>query len=187
MKSLKFPLQALITISIIGLIFACTTPSTNSKPNYYPWKNFLQNEIARLQQQKPAVNKSVLLNGRKEVKTLTDINFEHELSLFMEADLNKPAYENSYDNLSENNLIWYSLKKDQNLKVKSVQIQLGALEQPENVTIVIQEKNIIFSSEKKIHMNFHEGQLQTYSIEGSQQLAWLQPSSYKLLGVILPK
>lgn len=187
MKFKIFSFKASIILSSLWILFACNPPATNSKPNYYPWNAFLQAELARLNQTKPAVNKSILLNGKKEVKTLTDVNFENELALFKEADLNKPAFENSYDNLSENNLIWYSLKKDENLKVKSVQIQLDAFDHPENVTIILQEKNILFSSEKKMNLNFHDGQLQTYSIEGTQQLAWLEPTTYKLLGVILTK
>lgn len=169
-------------------IFSCNPPSSpNQKSIYFPWNAFFKNEIARLQQQHPAVHKSILLNGKKEDKTLYQINFENELSLFLEADLNKPAFENSYDNLSENNLIWYSLKKEENLKVKTVQIQLDAQEQPENVSLVVEEKNFLFSSEKKMHLNFHNGQLQTYSIEGTQKLAWLNPTSFKLMGVILAK
>lgn len=109
------------------------------------------------------------------------------MSLFLDADLNKPAFENSYDNLSENNIIWYSLKKEENLKVKKVLIHLDNAEMPENVEIVIQEKNILFSTEKKLNMHFTEGKLQTYSIEGTQQLAWLSPTNYKMMGVILPK
>jgi hypothetical protein len=177
-----------VGITMLFLCFSCSNPTESSqKPVYYDWKTFLRKEINRLQNLKPTVHKSIILDGQKESKTLSEINFENELALFLDADLNKSAYENSYENLSENNLIWYSLKKDENLKVKKVLIHLDLMELPENVEIEVQEKNILFSTEKKLHMHFIEGKLETYSIDGSQQLAWLTPTHYKMMGVILSK
>lgn len=186
-KNLPFR-NLILACTLMASLFSCSQePPRTIKITFYNWKTFFQTELNRLNTQKPAIHKSIILNGKKEEKTLHDINFENELSLFLDADLNKPAFENSYDNLSENNLIWYSLKKDENLKVKMVQIQLDAQELPENVSIIIEEKNFLFTSEKKMHLNFHEGQLQTYSIEGTQKLAWLDPTSFKMLGVVLAK
>lgn len=187
------PKNRLFLILTLGFIFlqfcfSCSNPAEKAQKHlYFEWKQFLQAEITRLKSINPPIRKSIILNEKKEEKTLHQVNFENELSLFLDADLNKPAFENSYDNLSENNIIWYSLKKEENLKVKKVLIHLDNAEMPENVEIVIQEKNILFSTEKKLNMHFTEGKLQTYSIEGTQQLAWLSPTNYKMMGVILPK
>jgi len=168
--------------------FSCANPAqTTQNPSYFAWKQFLQTEINRLQQKPFAIQKTIILDQKKEVKTLNEVNLANEFSMFLEADLNKPAFKNSYDDLSENNLIWYSLKKGENLKTKKMLIQLDQADMPANVEIIIQESNFLFSTEKKLHMHFSEGKLISYSIDGSQQLAWLEPTSYKMLGVILPK
>lgn len=178
---------------LIGFIFlngcfSCSNPAnTTQNPSYFKWKEFLQTEINRLQQQPFAIQKTIILDQKKEVKTLNEVNLENELSMFLEADLNKPAFKNSYDDLSENNLIWYSLKKGENLKTKKMLIQVDQMDLPENVEIVIQESNFLFSTQKKLNMHFSGGKLKSYSIDGTQQLAWLKPTSYKMLGVVLYK
>ncbi len=188
MPKVKMSLILLIGFASSLLCFSCTNPSSNTqKPIYFDWKGFLQKEIVRLEGVHPSLYKTIILNGKKESKTLSAVNFANELALFFDADLNKSAFENSYENLSENNLIWYSLKKDENLKVKKVLIHLDLMELPENVEIVVEEKNILFSTSKKMHMHFVEGKLETYSIEGKQQLAWLSPSTYQMMGVVLSK
>jgi len=175
-----------ITLSI-G-IFSCNNNApTSNKNNYFNLKDFLHKEIQSQQNQGFKLQKSIILNQKKEDKILSQINLEDELALFLNADLNKPAFENSYDNLSENDIIWYSLKTEENLPVKKMVIHLDAFEKPENIEIEIQEKNILFETEKKLNMNLHEGHIQTYSIDGKQQLAWLEPTHYKILGVILSK
>jgi hypothetical protein len=186
----NFPLLRSVFLGIAFIVvgISCTNPANNKqKQTYFAWKEFLSKEITRLKASKTPIKKSIILNEKKEEKTLTQINFENELAMFLEADLNKPAFENSYDNLSEGNIIWYSLKKEENQKVKKLLIHLDNAEMPENVEIVIQEKNILFSTEKILHMHFTEGHLQTYSIEGKQQLAWLTPSAYQMMGVVLSK
>lgn len=187
------PKTSIFLVIMIGFIFlvscfSCSNPAqTTQNPSYYAWKEFLQTEINRLQKQPFAIQKTIVLDQKKEVKTLNEVNLTNEFSMFLEADLNKPAFKNSYDDLSENNLIWYSLKKGENLKTKKMQIQLDQLDLPEHVEIIIQESNFLFSTEKKLHMHFSGGKLKSYSIDGSQQLAWLKPTSYKMLGVVLPK
>jgi len=175
-----------ITLSI-GLFSCNSNTPANSKNNYFNLKDFLQKEIQNQQNQGFKLQKSIILDQKKEDKILSEIKLADELSLFINADLNKPAFANSYDNLSENGILWYSLKTDENLPVKKMVIHLDAFEHPENIEIVIQEKNILFQTEKKLNMNLHEGHIQTYSIEGKQQLAWLEPTTYKILGVILSK
>lgn len=188
MQKARLYLTIFAGIVFLQLGLSCSNPGNISqKPIYFAWKQFLETEIKRLQASKAIIRKSIILNGKKEEKTLSQVDFEHELSLFFNADLNKSAYATSYDNLSENNLIWYSLKKDENLKVKKVLIKLDLAEVPEDLELIVEEKNILFSTEKKLHMHFVEGKLASYSIDGTQQLAWLAPTSYKMLGVVLAK
>jgi hypothetical protein len=55
------------------------------------------------------------------------------------------------------------------------------------VEIIIEEKNFLFETQKKLHMNFADGKVQTYSIDGTQQMRWLSPTHYQLMGVLLTK
>jgi hypothetical protein len=71
--------------------------------------------------------------------------------------------------------------------VKKLYIQLDALDRPAKVEIIIEEKNFLFETQKKLHMNFADGKVQTYSIDGTQKMRWLSPTHYQLMGVLLTK
>jgi hypothetical protein len=108
--------------------------------------------------------------------------------------LGDPDYESNHrdsdeddDNLSDDGFRWYSLKIGENLPVKKLKIQLDALERPASIEIEMSQTNFLFDTRKKMHMNFVDGKVQTYSIEGTQQMRWASPTHYQLLGVLLPK
>jgi len=173
---------------IYCLVLACKPAvNENTKLVFYPWEKYLTAQIDSLSKHPQAVHKTIVLDGKKEEKVLTQIDWKQEWAMFLHADLNKPAAALSYDNLSEDGFNWYSLKTDENLPVKKLYIQLDALDRPAKVEIIIEEKNFLFETQKKLHMNFADGKVQTYSIDGTQQMRWLSPTHYQLMGVLLTK
>lgn len=177
-----------LSLLISGLLLACKPAAEeNTKTVFYPWEKYLTAQIDSLSKHPQAIHKTIILDGKKEVKVISQMDWKQEWAMFLHADLNKPAALSSYDNLSEDGFIWYSLKSDENLPVKKLYIQLDALERPAKVEIIIEEKNFLFETQKKLHMNFADGAVQTYSIDGTQQMRWLSPTHYQLMGILLPK
>ena len=174
---------------LASFLFVACKPSVeeSAKPVFYPWEKYLTAQIDSLAKHPEAVHKTILLDGKKEEKRLKEMDWKQEWAMFLHADLNKPAAATSYDNLSEDGFVWYSLKANESLPVKKLYIQLDALDRPAKVEIEIDEKNFLFETHKKLHMNFADGRVQTYSIEGSQQMRWMSPTHYSLMGVLLPK
>jgi hypothetical protein len=174
---------------LASCLFVACKPSVEErvKPVFYPWEKYLTAQIDSLAKHPEAVHKTILLAGKKEEKQLKEMDWKQEWAMFLHADLNKPAAATSYDNLSEDGFVWYSLKANESLPVKKLYIQLDALDRPAKVEIEIEEKNFLFETHKKLHMNFADGRVQTYSIEGSQQMRWMSPTHYSLMGVLLPK
>ena len=176
------------SLLISCLVWACKPAADeNRKPVFYPWEKYLTAQIDSLSKHPQSVHKTIVLDGKKEEKVLTQIDWKQEWAMFLHADLNKPAALSSYDNLSEDGFLWYSLKSDENLPVKKLYIQLDALDRPAKAEIIIEEKNFLFETHKKLHMNFDDWKVQTYSIDGTQQMRWLSPTHYQLMGVLLPK
>jgi hypothetical protein len=103
----------------------------------------------------------------------------------MEADINKPAYKLSYDDLSEDNLIWYSAKIGEKVPVKMFKMHLDSDGKPLQVEMEISQSNFLYETRKKLNMNVMEGRVQTYSIDGYQKIRFLSPTTYKLMGVLL--
>jgi hypothetical protein len=175
-------------VVLLGCLQGCTPAvQENAKPVFYPWEKYLTAQIDSLNKHPQAVQKTILLDGKKEEKQLATIDWKQEWAMFLHADLNKPAAASSYDNLSEDGFVWYSLKSNENLAVKKLYIQLDALDRPAKVEIEIEEKNFLFETHKKLNMNFVDGRVQTYSIDGSQKMRWMSPTHYQLMGVLLPK
>ncbi len=167
---------------------ACTPKVDNSvKIQFYPWGNYLNAQIDSLTKRPLKVHKTIVLDGKKEQMNLSSIDWKQEWSMFLRADLNTPAAASSYENLSEDGLIYYLLKSGEKLPVKKLIIHLDGLERPSTVEILIEEKNFLFESQKKLYMNFSGGKVQTYSIDGIQQMRWMSPTKFQLLGVLLPK
>jgi len=173
---------------VFGMLLACGSSEKSIQKNtYFAWSAFLKQEINGYAKSNQRVHKTVILDGEKEVKMVSNLDWEKEFALYLDADLNKPAYEKSYDNLSEPGFYWYSLKKDENLPVKKMIVHLDGEELPTKVEIEITQKNFLFETRKKLFMNFSEGHIQTYYIEGMQQFLLAKPTSYKILGVLIAK
>lgn len=131
-------------IFVLGMLLACGTSEKSIQKNtYFAWSAFLKQQINGYANSNQKVHKTVVLDGKKEVKIVSNLDWEKEFALYLEADLNKPAYEKSYDNLSEPGFYWYSLKKDENLPVKKMIIHLDAVERPAKVEIEISQKLFI--------------------------------------------
>ena len=99
-------------IFVVGLLLGCGSAEKSVQKNtYFAWSAFLKQQINGFAQSNQRVHKTVVMDGKKEVKIVSNVDWEKEFALYLEADLNKPAYEKSYDNLSEPGFYWYSLKK----------------------------------------------------------------------------
>lgn len=180
--------NCIILLVFVGLLcqISCTAPESNGKNNsYYPWESFLKGTIKELETHPKMVQKTIFLKDKKEEKVFKSMDWQKEWAVFMEADLNKPAYLLSYDNLSEDDLIWYSAKIGEKVPVKTFKMHLDALGKPLQVEIYMSQSNFLFETSKKLNMNIIDGRVETYSIDGYQKIRFLPATTYKLMGVLL--
>ncbi|WP_026898657.1 hypothetical protein [Daejeonella oryzae] len=79
-------------------LFSCSQNKQTTKKtgSYFEVKEFFEKEVKRLQKSNPVVTKIVSRNNVSQTKDIRDINWENELSLFIESDINKPAWNDSY-------------------------------------------------------------------------------------------
>lgn len=176
-----------MVICILTLFqMSCSAPESTFKDStYYHWEDFLNGAIKEMGAHPKMVQKTIFLEGKKEEKVFKSMDWEKEWAVFLEADLNKPAYKLSYDNLSEDGLIWYSAKIGEKVPVKTFKMHLDALGKPLQVEINISQSNFLFETSKKLNMNIIDGRVETYSIDGYQKIRFLSPTTYKLMGVVL--
>ncbi len=63
---------------------------------YFSLKDFFQSEIEKLESQQIVLHKYANLNDEQEKKALHEINWAIEFSPFLQSDINKPAWQDSY-------------------------------------------------------------------------------------------
>ena len=170
-----------LSIVLFFTFIACTS-SPEPVTHFYDWKK----ELNQLSSSPLSVKKTVILDGTAEVIDSVQVDLAKEWALFHEADLNKPAYALSYSDESSPGLIQYTLKKGEDLPVRSFKIALDSAGRPSQVDFEISSENLIYTTSKKLSMHLFAGRVVSYTISGSQALRWFSsPTRYSVSGVVL--
>ncbi|WP_420150629.1 hypothetical protein [Spirosoma sp.] len=173
------------------LTSSCTNPVQQNQPNvYYDVLGFVQRQTAGLSTRKPLVNKSVALNETRNQQTTHDINWNKELELFTQADINKPALRSSYQILRPDSLTYqYRLKaEEEHLAVRELTVQLDSLtHQPSRIEAVLQTNNALYSSERHLLLESgpiagREWQVKHYKLSGFQKLPYFDKNELLVEG-----
>jgi len=121
-------LKPLIVIALAaGLLvsgIACTpdVKENGGMSHYFDIKGYFTTDIARLNKHKKLVLKTVTHNGVTETKKVGITNWAQELDTFIGADINRPAWRNSYSIATGDGLVLYKAK-DKDLKVREIIIK----------------------------------------------------------------
>ncbi len=163
-------------------VFSCETPQENLSKNYFDIKGLFLGEINKLSKEKPIINKSVEINGKKETKTISEIRWEKELDPFVQADINRAAYLGSYEITETDTTVRYLLKKEAKLPIYSIWIlKKKGTNEVLNIDIASADENLLYNWQKAISANFVDGKLKTYAIKGSQKIWVFEEEKYSII------
>lgn len=157
---------------------SCQSPAeSNTEPNaYYDVKGFFQTQIQLLSQQQPTIEKTMVVGQDKEKRTTKEVNWKKELELFLQADINKPAFRLSYAIQHPDSLTYeYIIQTKEDLPVRFLRVVLDENSgQPALIEAKISSKNKLYESEKNLSMRFKEKagawRIASYQIKGFQEL-----------------
>ncbi len=169
----------IILTAFVVLVTGCTQESTNETKKYFDLNAFIQAKIEVLNKKKPAFEKTVWNENTPETKTVVIQDWGKELELFLQADLNKPAYLNSYEVTETDTLSKYQLKNTESLPVKLLMIH-KVEGKPESIEATVQNKNYLYESNKQIRLHLTEGEIDNYFISGTQQLVFGDKKVFKV-------
>lgn len=153
---------------------------------YYDLKGFIENQIIQLNDKKPEINKAARLGEKSEVAKTTLVDWKKELELFIQADLNKPSYRQSYEIMQQDPTHYeYQLKTNADLPVRYLKIETDSvLKQPLYIEALIHTKNKIYDSEKKIVMRLEKKdnllQVDNYEVDGYQKLILMDKKTFSI-------
>ena len=154
--------------------------------DYFDLQSFFTQQIHTLDSLKPTVNKTVFLNEKKEEKKLKEINWKEELSVFLESDINKPAWKDKYTvdtSLKDDpNIYFYIIRftaKDKNLKTQKITLNIiKDIEQIQSVYVKNVTENFLYSSVSNL-MFLPEKE---YSISTVQKIRFVSQDKFEVKG-----
>src|SRR5690606_13393364 len=182
--------NALKQILGVGLFAALTACSLSEDANgtdgakirgggkaYFDLETYFLEEIQRLQKDNPTIKKTVWIDGVPETKSLKISKWANELDLFLNSDINKPAWRNSYQvDSTQNQLIYKANEKG--LRTRWIQIRKNAQGDLVQISIRNETDNMIYRTEEIL--NYFSDSL--YSIEKNQRVRILGKHQYRFQG-----
>lgn len=150
--------KAIFLLLIFGIsLTACQQSNADNKPNvqlFFSLKDYFNQEIKKLEQQAHRLEKTVTLNGQKEVKVFEHIDYHKEFAPFIDNDINRLAWADKYqaDSLVENGqlkAIQYQAT-DISLKTRQINIEFSPLGEVEIVSLQQENNSVLTQAAKKL-------------------------------------
>ncbi|MBX2952210.1 MAG: hypothetical protein KF870_06875 [Leadbetterella sp.] len=170
------------------LVFsACqNADQTTAIRKYFDSKTWVESLIADLEARHPRVEKTWIYDHQTEKEEVSDINWQKELKLFLDADLNKSSFIMSYDSVNKPHETTYRLKPGENLPVKELTVAFDTISrEPVSISCVKQSENYFFTTGSQISLSARAGKLAGYEIRSVQRLLWFKPDSSYVSGKVL--
>lgn len=166
---------------VIGLLSSCgeseqTTQNLQTEV-YFDIKGFFEEEAVRLSGNSNPVHKEITRNREEtESKNITIKDWKKELSLFIESDINKPAWTSSYQVREEGDSTVY-ITSDPNLRTKKIVINMED-EKVAAITISNEVTNQLYTSQEKLYYSPDS----LYRIEKEQDVRVIGSNQYLVTG-----
>ena len=170
------PVFRILLICSIVCLLSCNNAQQSTSDAavelpFFDLKSYFTEEISKLTEQNPTVQKQVAIDGQTEEQELQNLDFEQELQSFLNADINRQAWYDKYqiDSTVVNNelaaLKYTALEED--LKIRNILIEFGTQQQVKSVAIESSTESFVASSRQLLAYKESEG----YSIQTSQGTA----------------
>ncbi|RFS15923.1 hypothetical protein [Emticicia sp. C21] len=160
------------TVLLLFLFLASCTQSENKiqSKTYYDLAGLINQQISDLSAKKPLVEKTVVLAHKQERIETKDIDWNKELELFLQADLNKQSYQSGYTIDTKDKRVSYQLKAGEKLSVTQLLIEFDEKDLPKHIEATMHTNNYLYESDKKLTADLVNNQLKSYKIEGYKEL-----------------
>ena len=164
----------------LSLLFltACgpSAPQGKAPKTYFDLKGYMEQEVIRLNKLNPTVDKTVTVNNQAERKKIKVANWTDELTVFLDADINKSAWQGLFE-VSKNDTLETYRSNDDKVFVKSLQVERKNKEVTA-ITILLTTTNYLYQSADTLR--YYPDSL--YEIRKQQHIKLLNPKQYRISG-----
>jgi hypothetical protein len=172
-----YKLSALVVV--IALMAAGCKPEVKDDKGqlkYFDIKKYFNAEAIRLAKQYPHITKTVSYNGQQETKTVTIKHWQQEFNSFIESDINKAAWKDSYSTNTNGSCITYTAT-DTTLHTRNLIINLKG-NKVASVYVINFTKNMLYQTREALAYIPDS----IYIIEKNQKVRLLGNNDYKITG-----
>ena len=165
----------LLTVILLGLISCINKKKEVKQYHYFDLEGFFNKEAERLKKTNNVVLKSVSHNKNREDKKVEIDNWETELELFKNSDINKPAWKSSYKQIKKTKLLIYSAT-DSSLKTREIKIRFSPTGKISGINIYNRIKTALYSSTE--HLSYRPDSC--YTVIKYQKVSILGENRYQV-------
>lgn len=171
----------LLLFFVLVSLWACEKPKQNKEEKkYFDLKAWVAETVKQKSGKRCVLVKKTLIDGKSDKQALEQINWENELMLFAEADLNSPAMTDDYqitENTAEKTVVYRSTNP--NNKVKKMEIK-GYPDLLSEINIDVSEANQFYEATRKMRLKLVDNQLVGYQIIGVQRILFKDAMEYEI-------
>jgi hypothetical protein len=169
--------------AIILLMAASCKPEVkddNGKLKYFDIKKYFNDEAVRLARQYPHINKTVSYNGQDETKTVSIKHWQQEFSSFIESDINKAAWKDSYIQKAEHANAVTFIASDTTLHTRRIEVFFQQGHEPivKKIEVTNFNKNMLYQTREEL-IYIPDS---IYIIRKDQKVRLLGSNDYKITG-----
>lgn len=152
---------------------------------YFDLKGFIEKEIEELGTSKVSKTSRVNWEEKSVEEVFTAEDWEKELAVFIESDINKPTYALSYDTELVKKFLIHELKPGEKGPLKNMTISYGE-DEVTSLTIRLKKESLFYSSTTiaSLYFSARTFNLDHYSIENTQKILFMSPNNVKISGVV---
>ena len=166
---------------LLMVLFSCSNTgeseiTTVQTGPYFSIAGYFRSEATRLQRIDPEIIKTVSKNGDEEQQRKPIADWANEFALFIDSDINKPAWQNSYRIDSTATTLTYS-STDSTLRTETIQVEKSA-EGITHIHITNRVSNMLYVTEEQL--DYYPDSL--YRITKQQQVRIIGKSHYTVTG-----
>lgn len=147
---------------------------------YYDLPAFISKQISNLKSKKQWVRKHVTKDGRSHIIERGDIDWNDELGVFLESDINRPAWRGEFkiDSISLERVFVITYKTENpEIPVKNVVVTVDKdTKQCLQISVDRRTENFLYSSDQSLFFTTGEG----YMMKGKLSVSYLFDSEYSI-------
>lgn len=172
----------MVVASLLASV-SCTTPNDmpladHAQP-YFSLTAYFKQEAAKLQQRSPTIAKTASKDGTIESHDIRITDWETELALFIDSDINKADWKNSYSiDSTESSLVYTRL--DPELRTERIMVEKHVDGVVKHIGITNQVKNMLYQTTEQL--DYYPDSL--YRITKQQRVRIIGESNYVITGIL---